>query len=647
MPPLPKNVLYYGTEAALPEQVELQAGPLSVLFEDGGLRYIRFGDREVVRRIYVAVRDRNWGTVLPLLSNLKIERTADTFQITYDCQHQQGGIDFFWNATIRGEANGSIRFVMDGEARTTFQRNRIGFCVLHPIRECAGMPCRVEKVNGAVEKAMFPKRISAHQPFKDIRAVSHEVVPGLEAEVRFIGETFEIEDHRNWTDASYKIYGTPLALPFPVEIKQGTKVIQSVTVALKGKPSVPKRAAATETLNFAVGRSVSHPLPRVGLGAASHGESLSAREIERLKALELAHLRVDLVLSRPEYPARLRQAAADARNLAIPLEAAVFVSDSAPSELAALKALLADVKPAVATWLVFHVSEPTVLEKWVRLVREALASYAPKARIGGGSNQYFTEINRFHPPAKALDLVSYSINPQVHSFDIPALVENLEAQAMTVESARPILDNRLLAISPVTLRPRFSASATGPELATPPGTLPFAVDPRQMSLFGAGWTAGSLKYLSESGVASMTYYETSGWRGVLEQDKGSREPALFRSIAGGVFPLYHVLADFGEFAGGAVIPAKSSDPLRIDGVVLHKDHKNRLLLANLSPKSQAVRVTALGATVRMRMLDERNAEEAMTSPEMFRRQQGEEQKTTNGGLEVRLLPFGIARLDWM
>jgi hypothetical protein len=168
-----------------------------------------------------------------------------------------------------------------------------------------------------------------------------------------------------------------------------------------------------------------------------------------------------------------------------------------------------------------------------------------------------------------------------------------------------------------------------------------------MSLFGAGWTAGSLKYLSESGVASVTYYETSGWRGVLEQDKGSREPALFHSIAGGVFPLYHVLANFGEFAGGAVIPAKSSDPLRIDGVVLHKDHKNRLLLANLSPKSQAVKVTALAGTVRVRMLDERNAEEAMTSPEIFRKQQGEEQKATDGGLEIKLLPFGIARVDWM
>ena len=645
MPTLPKNVLYYGTETALPEQVQLQAGPLSVLFEDGDLRYIRHGDREVVRRVYVAVRDRNWGTVPPRLSNLKIERNADSFQIAYDCQHQQGDIEFFWRATIRGEATGSIRFAMDGEARSTFQRNRIGFCVLHPIRECAGFPCRVEKVNGTVEKTTFPKRISPHQPFKDIRAVSHEVVPGLEAEVRFTGETFEIEDHRNWTDANYKIYGTPLALPFPVEIKQGTKITQSVAVTLKGKPSAPRKAATTETLNFTVGRSVSHPLPRVGLGAASHQEPLSTREIGRLKALELSHLRVDLDLSRPEYPARLRQTAADARNLGVLLEVAVFVSDAA--ELGALKTLLGEVNPKVARWLVFHTTEKTVPEKWARLAREALVSYAPRVPLGGGSNHYFTEINRFHPPVKVLDVVSYSINPQVHSFDIPALVENLEAQAMTVESARPIVGNLPLAISPVTLRPRFSASATGPELPTPPGTLPFAVDPRQMSLFGAGWTAGSLKYLSESGVASVTYYETSGWRGVLEQGKGSPEPALFRSIPGAVFPLYHVLADFGEFAGGAVIPAKSSDPLRIDGVVLHKDHKNRLLLANLSPKSQTVKVNALGATVRARMLDERNAEEAMSSPEMFRSQQGEVEKTTNGGLEVKLLPFGIARLDWM
>lgn len=96
-----------------------------------------------------------------------------------------------------------------------------------------------------------------------------------------------------------------------------------------------------------------------------------------------------------------------------------------------------------------------------------------------------------------------------------------------------------------------------------------------------------------------------------------------------------------------MIPAKSSDPLRIDGVVLHKDHKNRLLLANFSPTSQIVKVNSLGGTMRVRMLDESNAEEAMASPEMFRSRQAEVKKPANGSLDVQLLPFGIARLDWM
>ncbi len=39
-----------------------------------------------------------------------------------------------------------------------------------------------------------------------------------------------MEDQRNWTDASYKTYSTPLALPFPVEIRAGETVEQTVTL---------------------------------------------------------------------------------------------------------------------------------------------------------------------------------------------------------------------------------------------------------------------------------------------------------------------------------------------------------------------------------------------------------------------------------
>ena len=57
-----------------------------------------------------------------------------------------------------------------------------------------------------------------------MRAILHEVTPGVEVEVRMEGETFETEDQRNWSDASFKTYGTPLHLPFPVEVAEGTRV---------------------------------------------------------------------------------------------------------------------------------------------------------------------------------------------------------------------------------------------------------------------------------------------------------------------------------------------------------------------------------------------------------------------------------------
>ena len=74
-PELPVRVLYYGTDQPLPKQVELSAGPVSMIFEPdlAFLRYVRFGDREILRGVYSAVRDRNWNTISPRVSNLKIQ----------------------------------------------------------------------------------------------------------------------------------------------------------------------------------------------------------------------------------------------------------------------------------------------------------------------------------------------------------------------------------------------------------------------------------------------------------------------------------------------------------------------------------------------------------------------------------------------
>jgi hypothetical protein len=648
---LPQNVLYYGKEEPLPERQQLRAGPLSLLYEEGDLRYIRLGDQEIVRRIYVAVRDRNWGTVQPVLSNVQVQIGADSFRITYDVENQQGEIDFFWQGAITGDARGTITFTMNGEARSSFVRNRIGFCILHPNRECAGHPCAVEHSDGSVEQGEFPRHISPHQPFMDMRAITHEVIPGVKAEVRFEGDIFEMEDQRNWTDASYKTYCTPLALPCPVEIQKGTRVSQSCTLSFRGSTAGLPAERTSPAVVFTIHDDTAGPLPRIGLGVASHGQPLNERELARLKALNLSHLRVDLDLSGPDYPSALRRAAAEARALGVSLEIALMLTDRAGAELRALASLLEEVKPPVGAWLIFHAEEKSTSEMPVRLAREHLTGYDPKASIGAGSNAYFTEVNRGRPPvpgtrgAGGLDLVAYSINPQVHAFDNASLVETLEAQGVTVESARQFAGGALLAASPITLQPRFNPNATGPEPEPAPGELPSQVDVRQMSLLGAGWTAGSLKYLAESGLHSATYYETTGWRGVMETETGAPTPEKFRSLPGSVFPLYHVLADVGEFAGGEAVPSRSSRPLQVDGLVLRREGETRVLLANLSPEPQQVRIEGLGRHVRVRHLNETNVEDAMRSPEAFRSAEGDRTQTAGGKLELKLLPFALARID--
>src|SRR5258705_338190 len=76
------------------------------------------------------------------------------------------------------------------------------------------------------EPAQFPDAISAHQPFMNIRALSHEVAPGLKATVRMEGDIWEMEDQRNWSDASFKTYGRPRDIPWPYTIPKGERVVQ-------------------------------------------------------------------------------------------------------------------------------------------------------------------------------------------------------------------------------------------------------------------------------------------------------------------------------------------------------------------------------------------------------------------------------------
>ena len=186
----------------------------------------------------------------------------------------------------------------------------------------------------------------------------------------------------------------------------------------------------------------------------------------------------------------------------------MFLSNDAEAELQAFVELLKQIKPT--HYNLAHLSQrrnnPPLKNGYI-LARKYLQNYDYNVKIGSGTNVFFADLNRSITPIQVMDLVSYSINPQVHAFDNLSLAETLAAQAETVKSTRQFSNNKLIAVTPVTLQMRFNPNATAPEAELESSQLPSQVDVRQMSLFGAGWTVGSLKYLCESETHSLTYYE--------------------------------------------------------------------------------------------------------------------------------------------
>src|SRR5262249_7940699 len=210
--------------------------------------------------------------------------------------------------------------------------------------------------------------------------------------------------------------------------------------------------------------------------------------------------------------------------------------------------------------------------------------------VCGGTNADFYELNTQRPPLGLCDGLCYAMNPQVHTSDDAAVMEALEGQGATVETARDFGGRRPVRVTPVTLKPRVNPAPTQPAAAPPPGELPPSVDPRQRTPFAAAWTVGTLASLAEAGAAGVTLFETTGWRGLMEAAAGPLLPARFASRPGEVFPGYHVLADVAPFAGARVRRTVSSHPLRAAALALEKGGRFRLLAANLTDRPQEIRL---------------------------------------------------------
>jgi hypothetical protein len=601
------------------EPIPLRAGPITMVFDADNvfLRYIRVGKHEILRGINAPIRNENWATIAPKVSNLHVDQRDDSFNVTFDVACERDDIDFHWKGSISGSDKGEVEFKFDGEAHSTFKKNRIGFCVLHG-PSAAGQPWVLETADGKKSSGQFPKFISAHQPAKNLKAITHEVSKGIRARVAFKGDIFEMEDQRNWTDASFKTYCTPLEIPYPVKLSKGTKISQKISISLHG--DLPDdSASSTDGAILTIGKGKS-ALPLLGVQVSGEVENLTDKQINRLKALNLAHLRVDLALSDESFVKDLRRATRQAKTLGVSLQVVLGLGES--PAFATLVKEIKELQPPVSYWLV-RGGEPAQFE----MARKHLAPVLGNAKIGVTRITNFVELNRARPEDKAIQAVGFAINPQIHAFDNASIVETLPIHADAVNSARQFAGDRPLIIGPITVAPQLLDGVDEPGGPPMGGPLPTYVDKRQVEPFTAVWTLGSIKYLANAGAHSATFFETVGWAGIMDAADVSSRPREFPSRPGDTFPVYHLLREISEFKGGAVRQVDTSDSLSAVGLALLKPGRMRVLIGNLTDEDQTVTLRGLsGQPVDVQVL---GAKKTQSTPE----------------LSISLPPYGIARID--
>ena len=231
-------LLLHGSPTPPPARIELKAGPVTAEFVPDltHLRHIRIGGKEILRGIYAAVRDRNWGTIPQKVRITEKSIRPDQFHIAFTSDAERDDIRFEWKGAVTGSKDGTITYTFDGEAQTGFKGNRIGLLALHPPSTVCGIEATAVHPDGTKSTGTFPQLISPDVPFANITELRYDIAPGVTATLTFEGDTFGMEDQRNWTDDSFKTYSMMHGAKLPAEFKPGMKIRQSITIRITGTP---------------------------------------------------------------------------------------------------------------------------------------------------------------------------------------------------------------------------------------------------------------------------------------------------------------------------------------------------------------------------------------------------------------------------
>lgn len=452
------------------------------LIKYGSLGPIHSAGREIVRRIFVTVRDRNWQEVAPTHWETKVD--PDLRSVSLFARHKSDLVDFEWRGTLElGPENRSVRFAFEGKARRDMEVCRLGLIVLHPPESMitSRVTARSDRAEGSLT---IPAQISPQpildgvpgaltEPFSELRIERPDF--GV-LKLSFGGDLFELEDQRNWGDASFKSYCTPLRLGYPRAVAEGTRIAHQVDIQFE-PAAVTAQEARTSPARSAGTSSAEFPMLgcewRKDLSLTSGDTVQPAYRhyfIDATDASSVDHLRSLLEWS-PQASIEVGVDAQDERAL--------------PShQLSLVREHIRRIKRVLVYGSGTGLPSAWAIDSWRRAIQDTARSQVP---VLAATRGYYVEYNRSAPLRAPTQGIAFPLTATVHTDEIGTIVENVATVEDMSRTARQLMRPAELAIVPLALY--YPGTPHQPNFP-PPLVLP--------------WLAATTIHAALSGITAIT-----------------------------------------------------------------------------------------------------------------------------------------------
>jgi D-apionolactonase len=552
-------------------EITWSCGNWSVKLRDDELAEISYSGQLILRSVRALIRDQDWNTPSIIVE----EVTQSENQLAIRISSSGFGAMFTGKVTFSVIAD-VAEIEMSLVSSSDYLANRIGFNLLHP-PALAGTKLSVLHSNKEIEETVFPIKISPNQPVMDITRLSWtQGAQGVY--LALSGDVFEMEDQRNWTDASYKTYSRPLSLPFPYPVTSGESINQKLVILVIQSEAAekPKQNSTNRILLSQQGK-----FPSIQLGAATNPVAADSKPTSKADLVAVPIL-LEVDLRTKNWKAALAAVAKHEAGIDLRI---IYQAGTQEKDFDELLDQIKSLK--ILRIAVFDAEQHIWLEQINTKLSTAMQSRDMSTTQLAGARSHFTELNRnFTKVPENCSGITFSITPLFHALNTEQLLESIAMQRLVTQQAVEMAAGKEVHVGPITLRPRFNNVATkAPQI---PEVTDLSIgygaewfgnsDNRQQSPELAAWTIASAAAIAITGVNSITFFEERGPRGI-------------QSAEGDAYPVYAAVKELSELVGGNLLAGESPD-----GMLWAIGSGSTVLVANLREETAQVEIELNGAT---------------------------------------------------